>query len=55
MMARVDYVKSKPFPVDASAGRPRVLELDIPEMANVGGQVAGLLGQSSFFNWKLIE
>jgi hypothetical protein len=55
IMARVDYVKSKPFPVDASAGKARVLELDVPEMANVGGQVAGLLGQSSFFNWKLIE
>jgi hypothetical protein len=55
IMARVDYVKSKPFAVDAAAGRARVLELEMPEMADVGGQVAGLLGQSSFFSWKLIE
>jgi hypothetical protein len=55
IMARVDYVKSKPFAVDASAGRARVLELITPEMADVGGQVAGLLGQSNFFSWKLLE
>lgn len=53
--ARVDYVKSKPFTVDATAGRARVLELVMPDMADVGGQLSGLLGSSNFFSWKLIE
>ena len=53
--ARVDYVKSRPLEVDAAVGRVRSLELVVPEMADIGGQVAGLLGQSSFFTWKLID
>lgn len=53
--ARVDYVKSKPFSVDVVSGRPRELELVVPELGDLGGQVAGLLGQSNFFTWKIIE
>jgi hypothetical protein len=53
--ARVDYVKSKPFAVDATGAMTRVLELVVPEMTDVGGQLQGLLGQSNFFTWKLLE
>ena len=55
IMARVDYIKSAPFAVDAQAGRVRVLELAMPNIADVGAQLSGLLGQSKYFSWKLLE
>ncbi|HEV7692967.1 MAG TPA: TIR domain-containing protein [Hyphomonadaceae bacterium] len=55
IMARVDYIKSAAFGVDAQAGRVRVIELGMPNVADVGAQLSGLLGQSKYFTWKLIE
>lgn len=53
--ARMDYTKSAPFAVDAQAGRLSVLELALPNISDVGGQLSGLLGRSNYFSWKLVE
>lgn len=55
VVARIDYIKSAPFAVDAQAGRIRVIELGMPNVADVGAQFSGLLGQSKYFTWKLVE
>jgi hypothetical protein len=55
IVARVDYIKSAPFAVDAEAGRLRIVELGLPNVVDVGAQLSGLLGQSKYFNWKLVE
>jgi hypothetical protein len=55
IMARIDYIKSAAFPVDAQAGRVRVIELGLPNVADVGAQLSGLLGQSKYFSWKLLD
>jgi hypothetical protein len=55
IMARVDYIKSAPFVIDAQAGRVRVVELGLPNVQDVGAQLSGLMGQSKYFSWKLVE
>ncbi len=55
LVARIDYTKSKALEVEAVAGRARVVDLVMPEISDLGGQVAGLLGQSKFFTWKIVE
>jgi hypothetical protein len=55
LAARMDYVKSAPFVVDARAGHISIVQLALPELADVGAQFAGLLGKASYFSWKLIE
>jgi hypothetical protein len=54
LAARVDYTKSQPFAVDAASGRVSVVEISVPDYADLGGQLAGLLGQGKFFTWKLL-
>lgn len=53
--ARMDYTKSAPFAVDTYAGRLCVVELALPNISDVGGQLSGLLGRSNYFSWKLVE
>jgi hypothetical protein len=53
--ARLDYTKSAPFGVDAQPGRVRVVELGPPNIADVGAQLSGLLGQSKYFRWNLLD
>lgn len=53
--ARIDYIKSAPFTVDAQTGRVRVVELAMPNITDLGGQLSGLLGQAKYFTWKLVE
>lgn len=55
IVARIDYIKSAPFSVDAEAGRIRIVELGLPNVGDVGAQLSGLLGQSKYFQWKLVE
>jgi hypothetical protein len=55
LAARSDYIKSAPFVVDAEQGRVRVVELGLPNVSDVGAQLSGLLGQSKYFRWKLVE
>jgi hypothetical protein len=55
LVARIDYTKSKALEIEAVAGRVRVVDLVMPEISDLGGQVAGLLGQSKFFTWKIVE
>lgn len=55
LAARFDYIKSAPFVVDAEQGRVRVVELGLPNVSDVGAQLSGLLGQSKYFRWKLVE
>ncbi|MFT3724606.1 MAG: toll/interleukin-1 receptor domain-containing protein [Hyphomonadaceae bacterium] len=55
VVARVDYIKSAPFAVDVRAGRTTIVELSLPNVADVGAQLSGLLGQSKYFQWKLVE
>ena len=52
---RFDYTKSAPFAVDAQPGRVRVVELGLPNIADVGAQLSGLLGQSKYFRWNLLD
>jgi len=53
--ARFDYTKSAPFAVDAQPGRVRVVELGLPNIADVGAQLSGLLGQSKYFRLNLLD
>jgi hypothetical protein len=55
IVARFDYIKSAPFAVDAQPGRVRVVELGLPNIADVGAQLSGLLGQSKYFRWNLLD
>lgn len=52
--ARVDYIKSEPFTIEAFVGRVRVVELSLPNIADVGAQLSGLLGKANYFSWKLL-
>jgi hypothetical protein len=54
LAARVDYTKSQPFAVDTASGRVSIVEISVPDYADLGGQLAGLLGQGKFFTWKLL-
>jgi hypothetical protein len=53
--ARFECIKSAPFAIDAKPGRVRAVELGPPNIADVGPQMSGLLGDSTFFRWKLLE
>lgn len=53
--ARFDYTKSAPFAVDAQPGRARVVELGVPNIADAGAPLSGLLGQSKYFRGNLLD
>jgi hypothetical protein len=52
---RVDYVKSDPFPVDVGPGQTAVLRVASAELSDIGGQLKGLFGSSSYFKWTRIS
>jgi hypothetical protein len=54
-MARMDYIKSAPFRIDAEAGRTRIAQISLPNSTDLGGQAAGLFGGASYFTWALLE
>lgn len=52
---RVDYVKSDPFPVDVGSGQTAVLRVASAELSDIGGQLKGLFGSSSYFKWTRVS
>lgn len=52
---RVDYVKSDPFVVDVGAGQMAVLRVASAELSDIGGQLKGLFGSSSYFKWTRVS
>lgn len=55
LMARIDYIKSEPFAVVAATGETPVVQIAVSNSTDVGGQLAGLLGKSSYFKWTRIS
>ena len=52
---RVDYVKSDPFVVEIGPGQTAVIRVSSAELSDIGGQLKGLFGSSSYFKWTRIS
>jgi hypothetical protein len=55
LVARIDYIKSEPFTVDVAPGETPAVQVAASNSTDVGGQLAGLLGRSSYFKWTRIS
>jgi hypothetical protein len=55
LAARIDYIKSEPFLIDAAPGEKPVVQITASSSTDVGGQLAGLLGKPSYFKWAPIS
>jgi hypothetical protein len=55
LVARIDYIKSEPFVVDIEPGQTPAVQVAAANSTDVGGQLAGMLGRSSYFKWTRIS